>query len=213
MASSRQLTTRQQMGGISPYPHAVVRAAADRCRCYTAVCCPSRKIWGGGAHSGKGSPPYIIVHLRGTIFFLLGKKCVFIAGSVLEKSVVKAGTTKKNKKKDKNSKFCTVRTCLRPNPWVRTSENIASQASNPNIWPSHGLRSYLNTHPAVRSQLTGPTYLTLINTYPRSHDISYHIMPYHSYPFGTVSNKWRLKMLDLDVSQKGYVIQVHILIL
>ena len=67
MASSRQLTTRQQIGGISPYPHAVVRAAADRCRCYTAVCCPSKKKLGGAA-KWKRYPPLIIVHLRGTMF-------------------------------------------------------------------------------------------------------------------------------------------------
>ncbi|CAB1103747.1 unnamed protein product [Ectocarpus sp. CCAP 1310/34] len=69
MASSRQLTTRQQMGGISPYPHAVVRAAADRCRCYNAlqICCPSKFFWGG--RIVETLPPYIIVHLRGTMFW------------------------------------------------------------------------------------------------------------------------------------------------
>ena len=89
MASSRQLTTRQQMGGISPYPNAVVRAAADRCRCYTAVCCPSKKNWGGGA-KWKMYPP--LIHLSAG-HHVLGKKCVFIAGSFLKKSVFKAGTT------------------------------------------------------------------------------------------------------------------------
>ena len=90
MASSRHLTTRQQMGGSSPYPHAVVRAAADRCRCYTAVSCPSKKNWGGGAKWKMYRPPY---YCTSAGHHVLGKKCVFIAGSFLKKSAFKAGTT------------------------------------------------------------------------------------------------------------------------
>ena len=67
-----------------------MRAAADRCRCYTAVCCPSKKNWGGGRKVEKVPPPY---YCTSAGHHVLGKKCVFIAGSFLKKSVCKAGTT------------------------------------------------------------------------------------------------------------------------
>ena len=91
MASSRQLTTRQQMGGISPYPHAVVRAAATvvDVQQLTGVL-PQQNFLGGCTVGNTPSP--ILVHLQGTIH-VLGKNCVFIAGSFFKKSVLKAGTT------------------------------------------------------------------------------------------------------------------------
>ena len=50
---------------------------------------PQQKI-GGGPQSGKGTPPLLCTSAGHNV---LGKKCVFIAGSFRKKSVFKAGTT------------------------------------------------------------------------------------------------------------------------
>ena len=51
---------------------------------------PQRKHLGGGRKVEKVPPPY---YCTSAGHHVLGKKCVFIAGSFLKKSVFKAGTT------------------------------------------------------------------------------------------------------------------------
>ena len=51
---------------------------------------PQQKNWGGGRKVEKVPPPY---YCTSAGHHVPGKKCVFIAGSFLKKSVFKAGTT------------------------------------------------------------------------------------------------------------------------
>ena len=57
---------------------------------YSGVCAAPEKKMGGGRKVEKLPLPY---YCTSAGHHVLGKKCVFIAGSFLKKSVFKAGTT------------------------------------------------------------------------------------------------------------------------
>ena len=64
---------------------------------------------------------------------------------------------------------------LTPHPIGRTSEIFASQAANPNGSPSHGQRSYPNTHAAVGSPIHR-THLPNTNQHTSNERMTFHII-------------------------------------
>ena len=94
-----------------------------------------------------------------------------------------------------------VKKCLTLHPIDRTSEILATQASNPNGSLSNIQRSNTSTHAAVMLPTHRPTYLTPTNTHPRPHHISYHIIPYY---YTYIPNGYRSKQTTfIDVGSWG----------
>ena len=88
MVSSRRQTNRLPTGGISPYPHAVESAEADRSLCSSAGV--PQQWWCWGPRGVKMLPPYEnCISTTGHLSF--GKYVVFKAGVHLRWASIKRG--------------------------------------------------------------------------------------------------------------------------